>query len=106
MSLVDENGAATGASAIWSSDGTWALPIPDVPGDNRMMRGYLDTPNGNPSSVNVSGLAAGTYDIYVYTDGDNAGFSRTALYQCGAVTPPATDPANTNFSGTFIQAAN
>ena len=61
--------------------------------------------------MTVSGLAAGTYDIYVYTDGDNAGFSRTASYElitsAGlAGRTSATDPANTNFSGTFIQAAN
>src|ERR1700686_1738130 len=77
LSLLDETGAATGATVSWTSDNVWSTPIADVAGNSRMMRGYLDTGDANPSTVNVSGLAAGTYDIYVYTDGDNAVYSHT-----------------------------
>jgi hypothetical protein len=60
--------------------------------------------------VSVTGLPAGTYDVYVYADGDNKVYSRGATYRVSA--PGAADVAvdlidaeNTNFSGTFVQAA-
>ncbi|HVW87059.1 MAG TPA: N,N-dimethylformamidase beta subunit family domain-containing protein, partial [Bryobacteraceae bacterium] len=104
LSLVDETGTATAATVTWNSDNGWSTPITDTAGNNRMMRGYLDNGKGNPTTVTVSGLAAGAYDIYVYLDGDNAGFTRTGVYQIsgpGIVTASisATDAANTNFSG-------
>jgi hypothetical protein len=78
-----------------------------------MMRGYIDTLNQTSTTVNVSGLPVSStgYDIYVYTDGDNATATKTATYQLsgsGITTTSitATDPANTNFNGTFTQAIN
>src|ERR1700686_4023133 len=107
LSLLDETGSATGATVTWKSDNTWNTPVSDTAGNNRMMRGYLDTGSGNPSTVTLSGVAAGTYNIYVYMDGDNAGFSHTGIYQIsgtGITTASisATDAPNTNFSGTFV----
>jgi len=109
LALVDLNGAATSASVTWKCDNGWMVPITDVAGNNRMMRGYLDTGSKNPTTVTVSGLAAGTYDIYVYADGDNASVTRSATYQIsgsGITTKSIglTDSANTNFNGTFVQA--
>ncbi len=103
LSLVDETGATTGVTATWTSDNTWSTPIADVAGNNRMMRGYLDTGSGHPSSVTLSGVAAGTYSIYVYVDGDNGSASRTATYQiseAGITTTgiSATDAPNTSFA--------
>ncbi|HVW86967.1 MAG TPA: DUF1349 domain-containing protein [Bryobacteraceae bacterium] len=112
LNLLDENGAATGASVTWSSDNTWNLPITDTAGNNRMMRGYLDNGSGvNPIAITVSGLSSGTYHVYVYADGDNAGVTRTGIYQisgAGITTTSisATDSANTNFTGAFVQASN
>ena len=110
LALVDENGAATGASVTWTSDNTWSTSIADTPGNARMMKGYLDTPNLNPTVVNVTGLPASAtgYDVYVYVDGDNPGALRTATYQIsgpGITTSSitGTDAASTNFSGTFTQ---
>ncbi len=76
-----------------------------------MMRGYLDNAANHPTTVTASGIAPGIYDIYVYTDGDNGSVARTGSYQLSRHdTLPssisATDPANTNFSGTFVQANN
>ena len=76
-----------------------------------MMRGYLDTGSGRPSTVTVAGLPAGTYDIYVYADGDNFLFFHTGIYQIGGpgintTSISATDLPLTDFSGTFIQASN
>jgi hypothetical protein len=113
LALVDETGAANGASVTWTADNNWSLPIPDSPGNVRMMRGYLDTINQNPTTVNISGLPASStgYDIYVYTDGDNPTATVTATYQLSGsgittASVTATDAANTNFSGTFTQAGN
>jgi phosphopentomutase len=114
LSLVDETGAANGASATWASDVSWNLPIADSAGNVRMMRGYIDSLNGSDSNtVTVADLPPSPtgYDIYVYTDGDNATAAKTATYQlsgAGIITASntATDSANTNFSGTFTQANN
>jgi len=79
-----------------------------------MMKGYLDTgtgsrPQGTPSTVTVSGLSAGTYNIYVYVDGNNSASMRTGIYQLsgsGITTTSVAliDAANANFSGIFTQA--
>ncbi len=110
--LVDGTGAATGVGVTWSADGTWRTPIVDTAGNNRLMRGYLDTSYQRATTITVTGLAAGSsYDVYVYADGDNGSATRTAAYQVsgtGIATTSVnlTDAANTNFSGTFVRAAN
>ncbi len=111
LALNDETGVSNGALVTWTSDNTWALPITDAAGNVRMMRGYLDTGNQNPSSISVSGLppSPAGYDVYVYTDGDNAGSTNTGTYSISgsgitSASVKATDPANVNFSGAFTQA--
>lgn len=113
MGLIDETGNASGASIAWQADNVHSLPIPDQPGNVRMMTGYLDTHYATATKVTVSGLAAnsGGYNVYVYMDGDNGSATRSATYQisgAGITTTSiaATDRANTNFSGTFTQANN
>jgi len=110
LSLVDRSGAATGASVTWLANGVWTLPIIDAPGDARMMRGYLDTSSTSQTTVTVSGLRAGPYDVYVYIDGDNKLYTRTASYRLTAggvdAVVGATDTANVNFGGTFTQASD
>jgi hypothetical protein len=108
LALKDETGASNGATVTWTSDNNWAVPITDTAGNFRMIRGYLDTGNQNPTTVNIAGLPASStgYDVYVYTDGDNETFTFTGTYQisgAGINTPSvqATDPGNTNFNGTF-----
>jgi hypothetical protein len=109
--LVNQTGASSGATVTWSTNGIFNLPIADTAGNYRMMRGYLDTVGGT-TTVTVAGLPAnaGGYHVYVYADGDNGG-SRTGAYQIsgtGITTTSVnlTDPAYTNFSGTFTQANN
>jgi len=113
LGLADETGSATTATVSWKSDNVWSLPILDQPGNVRMMEGYLDTGSGNTTTVTVSGLPsnANGYSVYVYADGDNVSATRTGIYQIsgtGITTTSIslTDPANTNFSGTFTQANN
>lgn len=111
LALNDETGAATTATASWKADGVWSLPIVDQSGNVRLMEGYLDTGSGNSTTVTVSGLASNTngYNVYVYADGDNGSATRSGTYQitgAGITTSSIglTDPANTNFGGTFSQA--
>ena len=111
LALVTETGAASGAGVTWTSDNTWSTTIASTAGNLRMMKGYLDTGSGHATTVTVTGLAAGTYDIYVYVDGDNGSGTRSGTYQlsgAGITTTSVslTDPANTNFAGTFTQAAS
>ena len=109
--LADETGTKPGATVTWTSNNTWTLPIPDQPGDARMMSGYLDTASNTTTVVTVSGLAAKTYDLYVYSDGDNGGASRSANYMldvpgASPVTTGVTDAPRANFSGSYSEANN
>jgi hypothetical protein len=122
--LVDEKGVATTASVTWSAPNTYDTFIPDVPGDERMMKGYLDNSNTVPNIVSVAGLPASfvRYDVYVYFNGINGSATRVGNYRLtsvdglGAVrgcagqrlegsTITGTDAADAYFSGTFIQAS-
>ena len=44
-SLLDNNGAITSASLVWSSNNTWSNQITATDPDSRMMKGYLDNIN-------------------------------------------------------------
>jgi hypothetical protein len=85
-------------------------PAVDQAGNVRMMRGYLDTSSTSTTTIAVAGLPAGAYDVYVYADGANGGFSRTAAYTISgptiaATTIELTDRANTNYAQAFTQAS-
>ncbi|HZU08933.1 MAG TPA: cellulase family glycosylhydrolase [Pseudacidobacterium sp.] len=124
--LVDQNGNATTASVTWTSPNTYSTAIPDQPGNNRMMKGYLDNNNVQPNTVQVAGLPSSfkNYDVIVYFDGGNEGTNppaRAANYRlttlengqihgCAGQTREGStvsglDAAGTDFSGTFIQAS-
>jgi hypothetical protein len=112
LALLNQAGTSSGATVTWSTNGIWVLPITDSAGNNRMMRGYLDT-TGGPTTVTVAGLPANAagYNVYVYADGDNGGETRTGVYQIsgtGIATTSVnlTDAAGANFKGTFAQANN
>lgn len=110
LALVDETSSATTAGVTWTSDNGGRTPVKNQAGDRRMMRGYLDNGAGRPTTVTVTGLT-GTYDVYVYADGDNAANTRTGAYQISgpgitATTINLTDAGNANFNGTFTQASN
>ena len=55
-------------------------PVIDQPGNARLMKGYLDTSNTSETIVTVKGLSPGAYSVYVYVDGDNRDYSRSADY--------------------------
>ena len=98
LALVDASGNPTTATVTWSSAGTWLTPITDQPGNRRLMKGYLDTTSASSTTVSVAGLPQQTYDVYVYVDGDNKTYDRSATYTIsgpgiGAATVSVTDAA-------------
>jgi hypothetical protein len=110
LALVDDSGAATNATATWNGNGGWMTDIADQPGNARLMKGYLDTSTTSVTTVTIAGLPSAGYTVYVYIDGDNHQFTRSAAYQISGpgittTTIMATDAANTDFAGTFTQAS-
>ena len=82
--LVFSDGVASGASVTWSppmqagDTGTYSVGYTDVPGDVRMMNGFLGPPfaaipAAGATMLTVDGLpasiASGSYDVYVYVLG-------------------------------------
>ena len=112
LTLLDDAGVLTKASVTWRANGVWMTPIADRAGNARLMKGYLDTTtNTSVTTVTVAGLPSGMYDVYVYVDGDNHEFTRTAAYSLSGagitpITVKVTDPANVNFSGSLTRATN
>lgn len=104
--LFDDTGLFTGASAAWSANNAWSTGIPDTPGNNRMMKGYLDTNNVSTTTVTVYNLpdsfTQNGYDVYVYFNGETGTAARTANFSIDTVAVSGTDAEN--FSGTFTQA--
>jgi hypothetical protein len=111
LALLNETGAASGATLTWTSDNPWGTGIAATAGNFHMMKGYLNNGSGNPSVITIAGLPAAAYDLYVYVDGDNGGATRNSTYQISGpgmttVSRTLTDSPNTNFGGTFTQANN
>jgi hypothetical protein len=109
LALKDQTGISTGAAVTWTSNGAWATPITDTPGNGRLMKGYLDTSSTSATKVAITGLAARTYNVYVYVDGDNRTYTRSATVSisgAGITTQSTTitDVAGTNYAGTFTEA--
>ena len=111
--LLLADGTATTASVMWNSPsmgsnpGEWMVGFADMPGNTRMMNGYLDpVAVSMPAVVTVSGLPASItaagYDVYVYVTGDvGTGTStRTYNYAIGTTmfTVSQTGPAPTSFT--------
>jgi hypothetical protein len=111
--LVDDTGAATGASVVWTSNNTWNTPITEAPGDFRMMKGYIDTNDTSITSVNVTGLPAALtaqpYAVILYYDGDNGTQTRVGKYSIDADAGDATfwgrDAASSSFNGAYVLGA-
>ena len=109
--LNDSTGNSSGATAAWSANNVYTSSAPDVAGNDRMMRNYLDTGNTTTTTVTVSGLPSNSngWNVYVYCFGDNPE-TREGSYTIsgtGITTTSVTafDTASSVFS-TFIQASN
>jgi hypothetical protein len=108
--LAQSDGTTTTASVTWACNNTWSSPITESPGDYRLMMGYLDNSPTTNTIVTVTNLPSAFtnngYSVYVYCDGDNGSSAKAGIYSIGAVNCTATDSANVNFSGTYVQANN
>jgi hypothetical protein len=105
-SLVQNHGSPSAASVHWSSNNLWSTPVPDTAGNNRMMKGYLDTNDTSTTRVTVSDLPAGYisqgYKIYLYVDGHSNGISnKQGRYSIDGSTITLVDAASADFGGTF-----
>jgi len=108
LALVDETGTATTATVSWNSDNVWDQPIADLPGNIRMMKGYLDNGFQDTSTVTVAGLPSepSGYSVYVYADGSSNASTNTGIYQIsgpGITTSNISLTYDSNFTGTFVQ---
>lgn len=72
--LVDNNGVAlAGTSLSFQGNNTWTNGTPDAAGDARLMGSYLDSTDRSFTIVLITGLSAltaGSYDVYIYANGD------------------------------------
>ena len=102
--LVTDDGSTLATTTLsFSSGGTWSTGVSDTPGNNRMMKGFLDGTNTAFSLTNLP--FAGAYDLYIYFDGDNGGAQRNADFALSGVGAGyGVDSPNVNFGGAFVQA--
>ena len=116
MPLKDATGSPSGATVEWLAKSTSINNnISDTAGNKRMMRTLLDISNANfdTATVMVNGLPANPngWNVYVYFDGSNSTETREGSYVISGpgittTTILGIDAANTDFSGTFVQANN
>lgn len=85
--LVFADGSSSGVSLSWTTNlGQWRLGHAVENGDDRMWKGYLDAAgsaaDGSPAAaISIIGVPfVGTYDVYVYFDGENGTAWRMANY--------------------------
>ena len=87
--------------------GEWMVGFADMPGNTRMMNGYLDPVTASmPAVVTVSGLPAsitgGGYDVYVYVTGEIGTGTSTRIYNYAigttTFTVSQTGPTPTSFT--------
>ena len=137
VAINDSTGAATGATSTWDSANTWNDGAGVGSPNAKLMNGYLDATgqannntspgypffdNANKPETYITNLSswlaaqgASTYNVVVYTDGDNTS-GRKSEYWLQAASggdPPGTLGADltshvfvsdtSNFSGTFTQ---
>jgi hypothetical protein len=74
---------------------------PNTP-DESLMRGYL----AGGETITVTGIPFSRYDLYIYTDGNNGATTTTGRFTANSITVLTTDPANTNFTGTYVLGQN
>jgi hypothetical protein len=108
--LKTNAGANSGAAVTWGADDIWSTGITETAGNNRMMKGYLNTDNATTTTVRVTGLPAAftgqAYSVIVYCDGDNGFADRRGVYTIGSQSITMTDVTAVDYAGTFVRATN
>ncbi len=106
LSLVNDLGLATPATATWAVNGTFDTGIALGTQNDNLMRGFLDVFGGTPGTVTVAGIPFSTFDVIVYFDGANGNQAQVMSFTIGAQSIFGLDAANTQFNGTFTQVAS
>jgi hypothetical protein len=106
--LTDSTGAVTTATLeFFASANTWSNAIADMPGDARLMRGYLDSTTTSGTVAIITGVPYASYDVYLYTLGDTGEDRQGAYFVSTLATRQTTfDPANSIFTGVYIAGQN
>lgn len=106
-------GYAPGASdpIHYDAANVWGTGIASTTANNRLMRGYLDSNDGNSASqpfAEIKGIPYAKYDVVVYVDGDvtNGQLGQYWLEAFNSTLLTSKVYVNDvgNFSGTFVQA--
>lgn len=94
VSLVNTSGVATGASLSMSEAGTYSGAYTSDPTYDaftgtsvaNLMQGYLFTATRGTITISLTGLGADqSYNLYVYTQGDNNSNGRSIVISAGGV---------------------
>ena len=96
--LVDSDGAPTGAQVAWTSDGTWNTNNGTTSGDNKLMNGYIDH-TGVGATVEVTNITYASYDVYVYFGSD--GNERTGAIESTTAGQTFSYSTNSQQAGGF-----
>ena len=108
--LVDSEGKKVEAGVEWAGgQASWSnSEIQDEPGNARMMKDYLDCNPQTPTTVTLAGLGkvfgGKSYDLIVYTDGQNGGAARVTEFQIGDQILCAKDNGSSSFHGDYEEA--
>lgn len=103
--LVDSTGAASTITVTYSVGGWSNQYVGTATANERLMKGYLDI-SGTTSTITLNNLsAAQTYQIYLYSDGENTSSgtpaARTGTFTINGIATGISDVAGAQFAGTF-----
>jgi hypothetical protein len=68
--LYSDGSAASGVSVSWSAPDTYSANYALNNGNETLLSNFLDSTPATGSTVSITGLSGGTYDLYIYIAGD------------------------------------
>ncbi|MEJ6645062.1 MAG: hypothetical protein QNL33_17580 [Akkermansiaceae bacterium] len=74
QALLDSLGSGTTAEVSWATDEQWSIgTVPGGP-DGKLLNGFVsdNNSNGDNSTVTITGIPFGIYDLYIYVNHDRA----------------------------------
>jgi PEP-CTERM motif len=81
------------------------IPSTTTDPNQRLMRGFLDSGTGG-TTITITGIHFTLYNLLIYTDGNNGAATTTGQFTANGITVTSTDPANTDFTSTFVLGQN
>jgi hypothetical protein len=74
LPLIDSAGLPVIATLTYNANGTWGATPPTTTADDNLVANYLDIGTGNTGMVTITGVPYKSYDVYLYTRRNEAGF--------------------------------